>query len=86
MGEREAFLSLLPPMLPQSIESLLALVGAATFGVMLIMAGLYVQRRGQLRTRQGAAVLASFAAAVGVIVVGCAGMMLLVDSWQMVRG
>jgi hypothetical protein len=86
MGEREAFLSLLPPMLPQSVESLLALVGAATFGVMLTMAGLYVQRRGQLRTRQGAAVLASFAAAVGVIVVGCAGMMLLVDSWQMVRG
>lgn len=86
MGEREAFLSLLPPMLPQSVESLLAPVGAATLGVMLTMAGLYVQRRGQLRTRQGAAVLASFAAVLGVIVVGCAGMMLVVDSWHMARG
>lgn len=86
MGEREALLNLLPPVLPQSVESLLALLGAAILGVMLTMAGVYVQRRGQLRTRQGAAVLASFVAVVGVIVAGCAGMMLAGDSWQIARG
>lgn len=45
-------------------------VGAVLLGALLIVAGLYVQRRGRLRTRQGAAVLASFAALIGIVVVG----------------
>ena len=45
-------------------------VGAVLLGALVIVAGLYVQRRGRLRTRQGAAVLASFAALIGIVVVG----------------
>jgi hypothetical protein len=46
-------------------------VGAVSlWGVLLIVAGLYVQRSGRLRIRQGAAVLASFAALIGIVVVG----------------
>ena len=53
-----------------SVDSLpLPIIGAAILGLLLIVAGLYVQRRGKLRTRQGAAILASFAAVVGVVVV-----------------
>ena len=51
------------------IEALpLAQAGAATLGLLLLVAGLYVQRHGRLRTRQGAAVLASFAAVAGLVV------------------
>jgi hypothetical protein len=46
----------------------LAQAGAATLGLILLVAGLYVQRDGRLRTRQGAAVLASFASVVGLVV------------------
>jgi len=50
-----------------------AMMGAAALGLLFILAGLYVQRRGKLRTRQGAAVLASLVAVLGaVVVVGAA--------------
>ena len=51
-------------------------VGAVLLGALLIVAGLYVQRRG-LRTRQGAAVLASFAALIGIVAVGVGAIVLV---------
>jgi len=49
------------------------MMGAAALGLLFILAGLYVQRRGRLRTRQGAAVLAGLVAVLGaVVVVGAA--------------
>jgi hypothetical protein len=40
--------------------------------LLVVVAGLYVQRHGRPRTRQGAAVLASLAAVLGAVVVVCA--------------
>lgn len=51
---------------PYGIGSLFALL----FGVLLFAGGMYVRRRGQLRTRQGAAVLAGMASVIGVLVFG----------------
>lgn len=45
-------------------------VGAVLLGALLVVAGLYVQRRGRLRTRHGAAVLANFAGLIGIVVMG----------------
>ena len=63
----------------------LATAGAAALGVLLIVAGLYVQRRGKLKTRQGAAVLASLAAVVGVFVTGGATTAFILATWQLSR-
>jgi hypothetical protein len=88
VGERETHLKvILPPALLQSVDSLpIGVVGAAILGALIIVAGFSVQRGGQLRTRQGAGVLASFATVVGVVVVGCAAMILLDSAWQMLAG
>jgi len=64
----------------------LATAGAAALGVLLIVAGLYVQRSGKLRTRQGAAVLASFAAVVGVFVAGGAATAFILATWRISGG
>ena len=55
-------------------------------GVLLIVSGLYVQRRGKLSTRQGAAVLASFAAVIGVVVVGGAAIAFMAATWPTTNG
>ena len=51
---------------PYGIGSFVALL----LGVLLFAGGMYARRGGQLRNRQGAAVLAGFAAAIGVMVFG----------------
>jgi vacuolar-type H+-ATPase subunit I/STV1 len=48
-------------------------------GLLLIAGGLYVLRRGRLRTRQGAAVLAGFTAVLGLVAMS-AGVLCLVRS------
>jgi archaellin len=58
--------------MPSADSFPLPIIGAAILGSLLIVAGLYVQRRGKLRTRQGAAILASFVAVLGIVVVVCA--------------
>jgi len=69
------------------IQSLpLAQAGAATLGVLLLVAGLRVQRDGRLRTRQGAAVLASFAAVVGLVVAVGAASAFVLTTWQITSG
>jgi hypothetical protein len=64
----------------------LAIVGAAILGLLVILAGLYVQRRGKLRTRQGAAVLATFAVVVGTVIVLSAVIALLLGARQTPTG
>jgi len=49
---------------PYGIGSFLAVL----LGVLLFAGGMYARRGGHLRTRQGAAVLAGFAAVVGIMV------------------
>ena len=71
-------------MLIQSLP--LAQAGAATLGVLLLVAGLHVQRDGRLRTRQGAAVLASFAAVVGLVVAVGAASAFVLTTWQITGG
>ena len=69
------------------IESLpLAQAGAATLGLLLLVAGLYVQRHGRLRTRQGAAVLASFAAVVGLVVAVGVASAFVPGTWLITSG
>ena len=43
---------------------------ALLLGVLLFAGGMYARRGGHFRTRQGAAVLAGFAAVMGVLVFG----------------
>ena len=50
---------------------------ALIVGLLLVAGGLYVRRNGRLHTRQGAAVLAGFAAVMGVVSMS-AGMLTLV--------
>jgi len=50
---------------------------ALILGLLLVVGGLYARRDGRLHTRQGAAVLAGFAAVMGVVSMG-AGMLNLV--------
>ena len=69
------------------IESLLlAQAGAATLGLLLLVAGLYVQRHGRLGTRQGAAVLASLAAVVGLVLAVGAASAFVLAMWQIRSG
>ena len=51
---------------PYGVGSLVALF----LGVLLFAGGMYARRGGQLRTRQGAAVLAGMAAVIGILVFG----------------
>jgi NhaP-type Na+/H+ or K+/H+ antiporter len=51
---------------PYGIGSFIALL----LGVLLFAGGMYARRGGQLRTRQGAAVLAGMASVIGVLVFG----------------
>jgi hypothetical protein len=51
---------------PYSIGSFIALL----IGFVLVIGGVYARRHGKLRNREGAALLASFAALVGVLVLG----------------
>jgi hypothetical protein len=50
---------------------------ALFLGVLMIIGGLYARRRGRLRTRQGAAVLAAFAAILGATFVAAGFIALL---------
>jgi hypothetical protein len=43
---------------------------ALLIGAVLVIGGLYARRHGKLRNRQGAALLAGFAALIGVVVLG----------------
>jgi NhaP-type Na+/H+ or K+/H+ antiporter len=43
---------------------------ALLFGVLMFAAGMYARRRGHLRNREGAAVLAALLAIIGVLVFG----------------
>ena len=43
---------------------------ALLLGVLMFAGGMYARRGGKLRSRQGAAILAGFAAAIGVLVFG----------------
>ena len=51
---------------PYGLGSFIALL----LGVLLFAGGMYARRGGQLRTRQGAAVLAGMASVIGVLVFG----------------
>ena len=50
---------------------------ALVVGLLFVVGGLYARRNGRLHTRQGAAVLAGFAAVMGVVSMS-AGMLTLV--------
>lgn len=51
---------------PYSVGSFIALF----LGFVLVIGGLYGRRHGKLRNREGAALLAGFAALLGVLVLG----------------
>jgi NhaP-type Na+/H+ or K+/H+ antiporter len=52
-------------------------LGALLLGVLMFAGGMYARRGGQLRNRQGAAVLAGMAAVIGVMVFGIGAYALL---------
>ena len=56
---------------------IIASIGALIVGVPLIVTGFYTRRRGRLRNRQGAAVLAGFAAFMGFIVMSMGALSLV---------
>ena len=52
-------------------------IGALIIGVLFIFGGLHARRHGRLRTRQGAEVLAGFAAVVGLAAMAAGALSLL---------